>query len=268
VLNQVVAILGCGNIGGALAQRIDGQCQGIRLFDSAFGKAADLRLHKAVECSSAVQTVKEADLVVVALKPSGILTLLKEISSQLKKNSIVVSVAAGVTTSDLNSALPEGQAVVRVMPNLAMAYGQGVTGIYSEKSDAAEKIEALFSLVGKTVIFKDESLIDVITGVAGSGPAFVARAINGLKLAAEQAGIDPSVSGEIAAQTALGAASILLQNNESPESLIKRVTTPGGTTEKGLEVLEERNFEQSMIDAVEVAIGRAREGMAVKEKNQ
>lgn len=267
MLESTVAILGCGNIGGALAQRLAGACKELRLFDSVAGKALDLELAKAKVCSSVVEAAENADLVVVALKPSGVLALLKEISDVIAAKTVIVSVAAGVTIDDLSGSLPEGQPVVRVMPNLAMAFGQGMTGIFSKDKNASEQTEQLFSLVGRTVELDEESQIDVITGVAGSGPAFIARAISGLKLAAEEAGIESTVSGEIAAQTALGAAITLLETGESPESLIERVTTPGGTTEKGLAVLATREFQQSMIEAVEAAILKAKQGMSDKEKS-
>ncbi len=267
MLEFTVAILGCGNIGGALAQRLAGACKELRLFDSVSGKASDLGLADAQVCSSVTEATKNVDLIVVALKPSGVLALLREISETLSANTAIVSVAAGVTIDDLSGSLPKDQPVVRVMPNLAMAFGQGMTGVFSKNQEASKKTNQLFSLVGRTVELDDESQIDIITGVAGSGPAFIARAISGLKLAAEEAGLDSTVSGEIAAQTALGAAITLLETGESPERLIERVTTPGGTTEKGLAVLATREFQQSMIEAVEAAILKARQGMSDKEKS-
>jgi pyrroline-5-carboxylate reductase len=213
-----------------------------------------------VEASNAAD-VARSDVVILAVKPQQMNEALTAIRGIIGNNALVVSIAAGVTIERLESALPGGQRVVRVMPNTPCLIGQGASGFalgrHATKSDA-ELVASLLSAVG-AAFEVPEKLLDAVTGLSGSGPAFVYSMIEALAEGGVAEGMSPKLALELAARTVAGAAEMVLQTGETPAVLRDRVTSPGGTTLAGLGVLRERGFGESVSEAVKAATRRSAE---------
>ena len=211
-----------------------------------------------VEATNAAD-VARSDVVILAVKPQTMTEALASIRSAVGGNTLVVSIAAGVTLGRLEAALPERQRVVRVMPNTPCLIGLGASGFalgkHATKEDA-KLVTSLLSAVG--VAFEmPEKLLDAVTGLSGSGPAFVYSMIEAMAAGGVAEGMSPELAGELAARTVAGAAQMVLQTGETPAVLRDRVTSPGGTTLAGLEVLRERGFGQAISEAVRAATRRS-----------
>jgi pyrroline-5-carboxylate reductase len=200
-----------------------------------------------------------ADVVILAVKPQTMTEALASIRGAIGSNALVISIAAGVTTGRLEAALPAGQRVVRVMPNTPCLIGLGASGFALGKhatKDDAKMVATLLSAVG--VAFEvPEKLLDAVTGLSGSGPAFVYSMIEALAAGGVAEGMSPELAGELAARTVAGAAEMVLQTGETPAVLRDRVTSPGGTTLAGLGVLRERGFGEAVSEAVRAATRRS-----------
>jgi pyrroline-5-carboxylate reductase len=203
--------------------------------------------------------VAQADVVILAVKPQTMSEALASMRDAIKGNALVVSIAAGVTLGRLEAALPEGQRVVRVMPNTPCLIGRGASGFALGKDatkDDAKLVASLLSAVG--VAFEmPEKLLDAVTGLSGSGPAFVYSMIEAMAAGGVAEGMSAELAGELAARTVSGAAEMVLQTGERPAVLRDRVTSPGGTTLAGLGVLRERGFGEAVSDAVKAATRRS-----------
>jgi pyrroline-5-carboxylate reductase len=211
-----------------------------------------------VEAANAAD-VARADVIILAVKPQTMSDALASIRSAIDGNALVVSIAAGVTIGRLEAALPVGQRIVRVMPNTPCLIGLGASGFalgtHATKEDA-KLVASLLSAVG--VAFEmPEKLLDAVTGLSGSGPAFVYSMIEALAAGGVAEGMSPELAGELAARTVSGAAEMVLQTGETPAVLRDRVTSPGGTTLAGLGVLRERGFGEAISDAVKAATRRS-----------
>jgi pyrroline-5-carboxylate reductase len=201
-----------------------------------------------------------AETVLLAIKPQILDDVLRELAPVVQ-GRLVISIAAGVTIQRISATLPPSARIVRVMPNApalicagmsAVAYGSGVM-----KQDKA-LVQALFQAVGRVVEI-DERFMDAVTGLSGSGPAYVCLALEALADGGVKMGLPRSVAQLLAAQTALGAARMLLESGEHPARLKDRVASPGGTTIAGLHVLERGGLRACLIAAVEAATKRAKE---------
>jgi len=214
----------------------------------------------AVEANNAA-SVARADVVFLAVKPQQMNEALAAIRDALASDSLVVSIAAGVTLQRLEAALPAGQRVVRVMPNTPCLIGRGASGFSlgrkATKSDA-KLVASLLSAVG-AAFEVPEKLLDAVTGLSGSGPAFVYSMIEALAAGGAAEGLPTELAIELSARTVAGAAEMVLQTQESPAVLRDRVTSPGGTTVAGLAVLRERGFNEALVEAVRAAARRSAE---------
>ena len=202
-----------------------------------------------------------ADVLVIAVKPQIVDRVLGPIAAGVREGDLVVSVAAGVPIEALESRLPEGTRIVRAMPNTAAIALAGATaiagGTHAQKSDL-EIARALFSAVGRCVIL-DETLLDAVTGLSGSGPAYVMLMIEALADGGVKVGLGRDVALLLAAQTVYGAAKLQLDTGEHPGRLKDMVTSPGGTAIAGLHTLEAGGLRRTLIDAVESAARRSAE---------
>jgi pyrroline-5-carboxylate reductase len=211
--------------------------------------------------------VKVADVVLLAVKPQQMDGVLAGMQDAIPQNALVVSIAAGITIERLARALPSGQRIVRVMPNTPCLIGRGASclslGQHATSADG-EMAVSLFSAVGKAFVVP-ESQLDAVTGLSGSGPAFVYSMIEALTEGGVAGGLPPELAAELAAQTTVGAAEMVLQTGETPAVLRDRVTSPGGTTQAGLVVLNDKQFHHAVVAAVEAATHRSAElGSATK----
>jgi pyrroline-5-carboxylate reductase len=205
--------------------------------------------------------VDGADVVLLAVKPQQMDNVLAGLRNSMPPDALVVSIAAGITLGRLSSLLPSGQRVVRVMPNTPCLIGRGAScfslGEHAQKRDA-EIVATLFSAVGAAFEVPEPQL-DAVTGLSGSGPAFVYTMIEALARGGVEGGLPPELAAELAARTAVGAAEMVLQTGETPAVLRDRVTSPGGTTQAGSSVLKERGFDEAVIAAVVAATNRSKE---------
>jgi pyrroline-5-carboxylate reductase len=196
---------------------------------------------------------------VLSVKPQVIDKVLAVIGDDVKSTQLVISVAAGVPVSAIEGRLPEGTHVIRTMPNTPATVQAGATaiapGTHATEADL-DIARALFSAVGRVVTL-DESLLDAVTGLSGSGPAYVMLMIEALADGGVKVGLHRDTALLLAAQTVYGSAKLLLETGEHPGRLKDMVTSPGGTAIAGLHTLESGGLRRTLIDAVEVATNRA-----------
>ena len=261
---KVVGFLGAGNMAGAL---IKGLLHASALEPSAIF-ASDVKAERLAQLKSAHgivttadnhELVKRCDVIVLAVKPQVIDKVLSAIAPDVTKDKVVVSVAAGVPISVLESRLPAGTRVVRTMPNTPAISLAGATAISAGSHATEADLEvtrSLFKAVGEVVVL-DEALLDAVTGLSGSGPAYVMLMIEALADGGVKVGLHRDTALLLAAQTVYGSAKLLLETGEHPGRLKDQVTSPGGTAIAGLHTLESGGLRRTLIDAVEAATLRA-----------
>jgi len=207
------------------------------------------------------EIVGETEIVLLAVKPQVIDAVLAHVADDIAKGTIVVSIAAGITTARLERLLAEGTAVVRVMPNTPALVGQGmavVSGGSAASSGEVERVRALFEAVGEAIVL-DERHQDAATAISGSGPAYAALFLDALSRAGVGQGLPRDVAQALALQTLIGTAGLLTTTGMHPEELIDAVSSPGGTTIAAIEALEAGGFRSAVHDAVAAAVRRAKE---------
>ena len=222
----------------------------------------------ALESDSAANSssAKDADLVILAVKPNMILETLKDVASVLKPGCLVVSVAAGITTAAMEEQLSGNAAVIRAMPNTPSVVGLGVTGISKGSNVSAEQLNLaieLFASVGKVLVV-DESKIDALSTISGSGPAYVFYFAEKLITAAKSLGFSEQEASLMVKETFLGSATLLATSSSSPEQLRQQVTSPNGTTMQATGRFDAADLERVFIEATEAALARAKELGRVK----
>lgn len=210
--------------------------------------------------SNVKELIKEVDILFLTVKPQVIHAVLDAIAPFITTATLVVSVVAGVTTKILQEKMP-CVPIIRVMPNTPVAVGEGMSvltlGEYAKKENG-ELVLTIFSSVGKALIM-DESAMDAVTGLSGSGPGYAFVLIDALSDAGVWVGLSRQNSIILAAQTLLGAAKMVLETGEHPAKLRDMVTSPGGTTIAGIHVLEQRGVRVALMDAVKAATKRSQD---------
>jgi pyrroline-5-carboxylate reductase len=211
-----------------------------------------------------------AQIVVLSVKPQILSRVLDEIGDTIAPDALVISIAAGVPVSTIQSRLAGGTRVIRAMPNTPALVDAAATAIaggeHARESDLADA-KRIFDAIGLTVIL-EESQLDAVTGLSGSGPAYVFLILEALSDAGVKVGLSRRTAQLLAAQTVLGSAKLLLETNEHPGRLKDMVTSPGGTAITGLHTLENGGVRTTLMNAVEAATRRSRElgeAMAKKE---
>ena len=207
------------------------------------------------------EAVKAADIVVLAVKPQVIPDVLNGIKKHLSADALTVSIAAGVTTRNLEAMLGKGKRVIRVMPNTPALVGAGASAFCCGK-DATENdarlIEALFQSVG-VVVRLDESLMDGVTALSGSGPAYVFYLVEAMLEAAREMGLEQETARALTIHTIKGSARLLSETGLEPAELRRRVTSKGGTTEAALEMLDKARVQETLVAAIKAAQNRSKE---------
>lgn len=260
-----IGFLGGGNMGTALVKGLidSGAAQAgqIVVAEKLADKAQALAAELGVVVVGAVEEMGPVDLLVVAVKPLDVVAALKAAAGALKPGALVVSIAAGVKLAKLAEALPPGQHLIRAMPNTPALIGRGVTALAPAEATPDEGLalaRELFAAVGRVVVVA-ERLMDAVTGLSASGPAFVFVIIEALADAGVRAGLDRATALTLAAATVEGAAEMVLTMGRHPGQLKDMVTSPGGTTIAGLQVLERAGLRGVLIDTVEAAARRSAE---------
>jgi pyrroline-5-carboxylate reductase len=217
--------------------------------------------HGVLGARSNPEAVKFADVIVLAVKPQILPQVLSEIAPHLEPNKLVLSIVAGVAISRLSLMLTGHDRVVRAMPNTPVLVGEGATALTKGPGASEEDYERAVTLFASTglVVRVEERLMDAVTGLSGSGPAYVFVAIEALADAGVRAGLGREVAIKLAAQTLLGAAKMVLETGEHPAKLKDQVTSPGGTTIEAIAALERAGFRNALIEAVNASALRARE---------
>lgn len=198
------------------------------------------------------EAAAEADILLLAVKPFVVKEVLTEIEDKIDDSKLIITIAAGISSSRVQEILEKEARVVKVMPNTPALLGEGMSAVCKGEHATQEDFECvkeIFSKVGK-VVEADEKDIDAITGVSGSGPAFYYYIINQIAKAGEKLGLDYKTALKLSAQTALGSARMILESGVDPEQLIVNVTTPGGTTAEGNKVLNESNISDILFETV------------------
>lgn len=206
------------------------------------------------------ELVKNTDVIIICTKPFVIKEVLEGIKTSFDSSKLVISIAAGISSTTIEEIIGK-VAVVRVMPNTPAFLSQGMTVLSKGKYTSDSQLEfarEIFSKVGKAFILP-ENLIDVATGISGSGPAFFYLVIEALARGGENLGLDAKTALELAAQTAIGSAEMILQTGKAPELLRKEVTTPGGCTEVGLNVLSDAKIFEVFVETVAATAKKAAE---------
>lgn len=272
VILPTIALLGAGSLGsailsGLITPRVE-VSGGIRVTTRTSAASDQLPHHSGLTVNSTqvdpganISAVTDARIVVVAVKPAMVPDLLREIAPALGSDAIVVSVAAGVTLATMEALLPESVRVIRSMPNTPALVGKAVTGISAGSGVTPSElrlVRSLFETVGE-VVEVPETQIDALSTISGSGPAYVFALIEALTLAAEGKGFDRGTARTLVEQTFLGAALLLASSEETPAELRRRVTSPGGTTERALEVMARADLPSMFEEATDAALARASE---------
>lgn len=206
--------------------------------------------------------VSGADVIVLAVKPQVMPAVLSELAEVIEPGQLILSIAAGTTVSGIQSALGSGHPVVRAMPNTPALIGKGVCGLFASehcKPHHREQAESVMRAASELIWVEDESLMDVVTAVSGSGPAYYFLMTEALAEAGTELGLREEDALKLAVATAAGAGAMLFDSNHTPAELRKHVTSPGGTTQAALEQLEAGGFSRLMRDAVRAATVRGKE---------
>ncbi len=271
-----VGFIGAGNMAAALVRGLLHGGAFLSPQNVCVSATSRIRLDRlAAEHKGVVTTLSNAevcafaDVVVLSVKPQIVDKVLPQIAAHWRESSLLVSVAAGVSTGAIEAKMPKGARVVRTMPNTAATVLAGATAISRGAHATDEDVqtaEQLFGLVGRTVVL-DESLIDAVTGLSGSGPAYVMLIIEALADGGVKVGLHRDTALMLAAQTVYGSAKLILETGEHPGRLKDMVTSPGGTAIAGLHTLEAGGLRTTLINAVEAASRRAQElGEVIERK--
>ncbi|MCC6232855.1 MAG: pyrroline-5-carboxylate reductase [Verrucomicrobiales bacterium] len=262
--DRTIGFLGAGRMATALAQGIvkAGLVPAEQILAADIEPAAVASFARSTGAKAVVSNreVTAASTLVVAVKPAQVAEVLSEVSTTLSSRHLVISIAAGVTLAALERNVPAGVRVVRVMPNTPALVGASATGYAAGTACSPrdlEWVQSLFSSVGVAFAVK-ESLLDAVTGLSGSGPAYAYLMIEALSDGGVAAGLPRDVATRLAAQTLLGAARMVLESGIHPGQLKDQVTSPGGTTIEGLHELEKAGVRAGLITAVRAAADKSR----------
>ncbi|MBI5555176.1 MAG: pyrroline-5-carboxylate reductase [Elusimicrobia bacterium] len=265
MINKKIGIIGCGNMGSTLATSLIKKKlfpkQNVFICDKDKKKIAQLKKELKVKsiCPSS-ELVKEADIIILAVKPKDFDVVLHKIANKVGTKKLVISVAAGISTSHIEYFLGHA-AVIRVMPNLAVVVETGMAALCKgrfAKKQHLSLTEKIFRSSGKTVVVP-EPLMNAVTAVSGSGPAYIFEVMADMIKAAMKAGLSRDVSEELVKQTVFGSAKMVIAGKDAPSVLRDRVTSPGGTTAAALKHMKKHHFAAVLIEAIQKAKRRAKE---------
>jgi pyrroline-5-carboxylate reductase len=257
-----LGVIGVGNMGTALIRGWlkSGLAKATEIFiaDRAAERVQALHREFGLQTADNLQAAAKSDIVLLAVKPQVLPEVLAELGPQLDASRLVISIAAGIPLSLLADLLPNAR-LMRVMPNTPTLVQAGMAAVARGPRAEAADLELtcqLFDAVGRSVVV-EEKLLDAVTGLSGSGPAYVFLFLEALADGGVKMGLPRQTALLLAAQTILGAASLFLETNEHPGSLKDMVTSPGGTTIAGLHALEQGGFRGLVMNAVEAATKRS-----------
>ncbi len=263
IMESKVVFVGAGNMAEAVVSGMAASefcaAEKIVMTDIRAERLADLEKKYGIATSADNHVVENAEIVVLAVKPQVMKEVLKEIAPVLRQETLVISIAAGISCSTIEAALGGERRIARVMPNMPALIGAGVSaiapGCHADGADL-EVAEAILQCVGLTVQV-DEKELDAVTALSGSGPAYVFYLLEAMLDAAEEMGLKPDVARILALQTVEGAARLMKDSGESATMLRERVTSKGGTTEAAIHTLNEENVKEAVQKALKAAHDRS-----------
>ena len=265
---ETIGFLGSGNMAEALIKGIIGA----QIYAPENILVSDIRAERlkllaekydVVPVAGNAELAKKVDILVLSVKPRNMTEALQSIRKNIRLDTLVISIAAGIRVANISAVLSD-MAIVRVMPNTPALIGEGASALFAnEKAKLMlKKAEMIFSSVGKAVVVDDEDLINTVTAVSGSGPAYYFLLMEEMIKAAVELGLSNKVAKQLVLQTAKGAAMLAAERDkkgEAPAELRQKVTSPGGTTEAALRFLEEFRFGPLIAEAIRKAHNRSRE---------
>lgn len=264
-IGKTLGFIGAGNMAEALIRGLLGTGSAepgdLWASDVREDRREELRREHGIHVGDNLAVARESEVVVLAVKPQILDRVLREIAPAVGQQKLVISVAAGVPIEAIERRLHPPARIVRAMPNTPALVGVGATALAAGEHATPEDLEVaqrLFRSVGMTTVL-DEYQLDAVTGLSGSGPAYVFLIIEALSDAGVKVGLSRRDAMDLAAQTVLGAARLVLETGEHPGMLKDKVTSPGGTAIAGLHTLEAGGLRTTLINAVEAATRRSRE---------
>jgi pyrroline-5-carboxylate reductase len=265
--SKKIAFIGTGNMGEALVSGLlvsgSSEPKNIICTDISESKLAEIKSkYKVRTTANNLKAVKEADIVIYAVKPQIMATVLAETAAKLDMSKLIISIAAGVPLAAMEACVNKELRLIRVMPNIAAFVKESATAIAAGANATREDIELsmqIFNSIGKSIFLKENYLMDAITGLSGSGPAYIFLIVDALADAGVKMGLSRQESIFLSTQTILGAAKLLQETQEHPGQLKDKVTSPGGTAIAGLATLENGGLRTTLINAVEAATHRSKE---------
>jgi len=273
--DKKISMIGTGNMGEAIVSGLvasgssnpkDIICTDIREDQLASVEEK----YGVVTTTNNTEAVEAGEIVIYAVKPQIIALVLRETASALDMSKLVISIAAGVPLIAIESSLNKKLRLIRVMPNIAAFVRESATVVAAGENATENDIKvamAIFDSMGKSIFIKENILMDAITGLSGSGPAYIFLIVEALADAGVKVGLSRQEALFLSTQTVLGAAKLLLETQEHPGRLRDMVTSPGGTAIAGIHTLEKGGLRTTLINAVEVATNRSKELGEIMIKN-
>lgn len=264
-MDKTFGFIGCGNMGKAILKGLidSGQASKNRIIVSTKRQSTQDSIHDlygVTVTGNNREVAEKSDILFFAVKPYAYEEVMNEVQSALKKDTLIIGMAAGVTLEKMGKFLGDNHKLVKIMPNTPVAVAEGVIAMSYSRNLSQEDIDmisSLLSVMGKVSVI-DEKNMDVITGIAGSSPAYVYIFIEAMADAAVKNGLPRKEAYDIAAQAVLGAAKMVLETGVHPGILKDMVTSPGGTTIEAVAALEEKGFRHAVISAVDACVEKSR----------
>ena len=260
-----IGFIGAGNMAGAIINGVIDtetyRAENIFVFDVFPEKAASFEKKGVLSFPDAAALVKTCDVIFLSVKPQNFAEVLEAVKDSVSEDKLFVTIAAGISTAYIQNAVQCKCPVIRVMPNTPLLLGKGATAMCRSAEVSDEQfalIQGFFASCGTVAVLEEDKLNAVIS-VNGSSPAYVYLFAKAMVDSAEKQGIDRQVALELVCQTLIGSAAMLSQPDTDPDTLIKMVSSPGGTTLKALDVLYEHHFEKIIDEAMQACTKRAEE---------
>jgi pyrroline-5-carboxylate reductase len=273
--NKKIGFIGAGNMGDALINGLISSestpAKNITCSDVQEDRLAFMKKTYGIHTTTDnLEIVAKSDIIIYAVKPQIIASVLRETADSLDMSKLIISIAAGVPLAAIETCLNKDLRLIRVMPNVAVAVKEGAAAIAAGEHAREEDIQLamlIFNSVGKSVFLKENNLMDAVTGLSGSGPAYIFMIADAMADAGVKVGLSRKDALFLSIQTLLGSAKMLMETNYHPGQLKDMVTSPGGTAISGLHTLEKGGLRTTLINAVEAATNRSIELGDVMIKN-
>jgi pyrroline-5-carboxylate reductase len=261
-----ITLIGCGNMGMVYARAFLRYKfvlpENLLLVEKSQSRKDELiRLKLGAVVTPSDPSIRNSDILILAVKPQDFKELAQDLRAVLNPATILLTIMAGIKIERIEEIL-EHSSIVRAMPNSPVEIGMGITGFCANKNlgvDQIRKVENLLATTGRTVYFEDESMLDAVTALSGSGPAYFFYLVKSMIEAGKQMGMDEAVASMLVKQTMLGAFHLINNANKSLDDLIKTVSSKGGTTEAAFQVFEKNKIALHLAEGIRSAENRAKE---------